>query len=67
MKYRGKARLGGKIECKISSVGVLVCFSSNLSVFAPPLAAMEVETSVGSSYRTRDAMGGIILIPAPGS
>ena len=54
--------LGGKIEWRISSVGVLVCFSSNLSVFAPPLAAIEVETSVGSSYKTKDAIEGIIIL-----
>lgn len=60
--------LGGKIEWRISSVGVLVCFSSNLSVFAPPLAAIEVETSVGSSYKTKDAIEGIMILePASSS
>ena len=61
----GPAYLGGNIECKMSSVGVLVCCSSNLSVFAPPFAAIEVDTSVGSSYRTSDEIGGIITAPAP--
>jgi hypothetical protein len=51
----------------MSSVGVLVCFSSNFSVFAPPLAAIEVDTSVGSSYKTNDAIEGIILDSASGS